>query len=157
MSKRHRHPERPIEPRLPPHLAKDLRDLYQPPLSVTTQVEEKIAEMAWRQCEAIKARRRVRRWGQFGALAAAIVLVVWLGDALQRPDVPSPTPPPLVGVEDIDRNGHVDILDAFVLARRLQRGGRLNPQWDVNRDGIVDHTDVDAVATAAVRLNGGAP
>ncbi len=157
MSKRHRQPEQSTEPRLPAHLAKDLRDLYQPPLSLTPQVDEKIAEMAWQQCEAIKARRRVRRWGQFGAVAAAIVFVVWLGDALQRPDVPSPAPPPLVGVEDIDRNGLVDILDAFVLARHLERGERLNPQWDVNRDGIVDHTDVDAVATTAVRLNGGAP
>jgi hypothetical protein len=45
----------------------------------------------------------------------------------------------------------VNIVDALHLAHEIQAGrGR-----DVNRDGKIDQQDVDAVAMAAVRLNGG--
>ena len=54
---------------------------------------------------------------------------------------------------DIDRSGHVDILDAFALARRIQEGNASG--FDFNNDGVVDRSDVDAVAAQAVRLKKG--
>jgi hypothetical protein len=48
----------------------------------------------------------------------------------------------------------VDILDAFLIARTLDRGGQPNPRWDVNADGRVDAADADVVAGAAVSLRG---
>ena len=47
------------------------------------------------------------------------------------------------------------ILDAFALARHIEHGDRLDPRWDVNGDGVVDQTDVDWVATTAVRIDRG--
>jgi hypothetical protein len=62
-----------------------------------------------------------------------------------------------------------DIRDAFYLARQLAKessdgkkqeaGSQLPAFWDVNRDGVVDQADVNALAVAAVALpeqgNGG--
>jgi hypothetical protein len=56
--------------------------------------------------------------------------------------------------EDVNRDGRVDVLDAFALARALEAGGGRR-EWDLNRDGAVDDRDVDAVALAAVALTGG--
>jgi hypothetical protein len=49
----------------------------------------------------------------------------------------------------------VDILDAFLLARRIESGGPLDAGWDINGDGRIDGDDVDAIAFAAVRLGPG--
>jgi hypothetical protein len=54
---------------------------------------------------------------------------------------------------DIDRSGSVDILDAFALARRIQEGNASG--FDFTNDGVVDRSDVDAVAAQAVRLRKG--
>ncbi|MBN1846092.1 MAG: hypothetical protein JW810_10445 [Sedimentisphaerales bacterium] len=54
--------------------------------------------------------------------------------------------------EDIDRSGRVDILDAFLLARHIDKRLALSPQWDVTGDGQVNQNDVIAVAQAAVHV-----
>ncbi len=55
--------------------------------------------------------------------------------------------------EDINRDGRVDILDAFALARKI-KAGSVTPGWlDVNGDGVVDERDVTAVAAHAVQLS----
>jgi hypothetical protein len=56
---------------------------------------------------------------------------------------------------DIDRNGRVDILDAFKLARYIETAGPAESAWDINGDGQIDRSDVDMVALAAVRLDKG--
>ena len=56
---------------------------------------------------------------------------------------------------DIDRNGEVNILDAFTLARHIESRQPLSQLWDLNGDGLVDRRDVDTIAMAAVRLNKG--
>ncbi|HWL92171.1 MAG TPA: dockerin type I domain-containing protein, partial [Phycisphaerae bacterium] len=58
--------------------------------------------------------------------------------------------------EDVDGSGRVDILDAFVLARRIDGGAGVSESFDLTGDGQVNRFDVDAVAMAAVRLKGGA-
>jgi hypothetical protein len=56
---------------------------------------------------------------------------------------------------DIDRNGRVDILDAFKLAKHIESAGSTETKWDINGDGLIDRSDVDVVALAAVRLDKG--
>jgi hypothetical protein len=56
---------------------------------------------------------------------------------------------------DVDLNGRVDILDAFKLAKHIKAGIRPDTKWDINGDGAVNRSDVDAIARAAVRLDKG--
>jgi len=46
----------------------------------------------------------------------------------------------------------LDIVDAYRLALRLERGEAVDGTWDRNGDGRVDRADVDAIARAAVRV-----
>lgn len=48
---------------------------------------------------------------------------------------------------------HFDIVDAYMLDRRLRSGGVESAAWDVNNDGKVDSRDVDALARQAVAVN----
>lgn len=62
------------------------------------------------------------------------------------------------GVEirgDVDGSGQVDILDAYILALRVERKADSNPAWDMDGDGSVDRDDADAVAKIAVSIEGG--
>jgi hypothetical protein len=54
--------------------------------------------------------------------------------------------------EDLNRDGKLDILDAYLLAKRLADQQPLAKEWDVNGDGVINGKDVDAVALAAVKL-----
>ena len=54
--------------------------------------------------------------------------------------------------QDLDRSGRVDILDAFYLARQIEKQLELQSQWDVTGDGTVNQKDVDAIASTAVRV-----
>ena len=57
--------------------------------------------------------------------------------------------------EDINRDGRVDILDAFQLARELGSGQKPAPGLDLNGDGVVDSRDVEIIAVQAVKLGKG--
>lgn len=54
--------------------------------------------------------------------------------------------------EDLNRDGEVDILDAFMLARKLQNPPLSDSNLDINGDGFIDHRDVDTIAAHAVSL-----
>ena len=54
--------------------------------------------------------------------------------------------------QDLNRSGRVDILDAFYLARQIEKQLELQNQWDVTGDGNVNQKDVDAIASTAVRV-----
>ncbi len=144
------------EARIPRRLQDDLTALYGGDVSVPAAVDEAVIDLARRRLAGRRRARLVLRMAQVGAAAAAAVgLMVWLAGVGQREaDAPSS-----IGVvaarEDIDRNGAVNILDAFVLARRIKAAGEFQTAWDVNRDGAVNRADVDAVAAAAVRLEQG--
>jgi len=56
---------------------------------------------------------------------------------------------------DVNGDGCVNILDAFVLAKALERGGARRGEWDWSGDGRVDRADVEWVARAAVSITGG--
>jgi predicted anti-sigma-YlaC factor YlaD len=103
-------------------------------------------------------RRHVSRVAPWAAAAAAIVIVAVAG-AMWRagfgPSSPAAkSPAAITRIDDVNRDGRVDVLDAFAIARAVEAGDG-SSSWDVNRDGAVDEGDVDAVALAAVSLGGG--
>jgi hypothetical protein len=97
--------------------------------------------------------RPPRRWSRLAlpaalagaAAAAALALLVARDRAPARPAAPA-----IAG--DVNRDRQIDILDAFALARALERGQPLAADCDLNRDRRIDRDDVDAAARAAVAL-----
>jgi hypothetical protein len=65
-------------------------------------------------------------------------------------------PPPAQQREDVDHDGKVDILDAFVVAKLIEARGQLDRTYDINGDGRIDGADVDRIAMAAVDTSGDA-
>ncbi|HPD30137.1 MAG TPA: dockerin type I domain-containing protein [Phycisphaerae bacterium] len=180
-----------LQVHVPQELVNEMRKIYPSGGPVPAQLDEAILAAA-----RVRIATRRRAWIVLRrvsiavtAAAAAIGLAVWIGQGGLK-STPSPemmiaavTP---AGPKDIDRNGRVDILDAFILARHLDerlgttadtsgadalvgpqdsaasarkasgRGEARPSDWDVNGDGVIDQGDVDAVAMAAVSLKGGA-
>jgi len=54
--------------------------------------------------------------------------------------------------QDLNGDGKVDILDAFILAKKLQGAPFRDPSLDVNGDGVIDRRDVETIAAHAVSL-----
>lgn len=120
------------------------------------------------------------RWkwvvGSFGSLIAVVLLVaVWPRNpmnsrssdgssdiALSAAATPGPATEAARSAgnvaADLDRNGRIDILDAFALARSIQSGDTrsemtdLNSIADLNQDGQLNQRDVDLIAMTAVTL-----
>jgi hypothetical protein len=147
------------EPHVSDRLRKDLRDLFTPPGTVPTRLDQAIRSQASRRLA--KPRRLIirLRWAGVAAAAAVIVVGIILYQApldrshpAQMANLKSVSPAPAEGGADVDGNGRVDILDAFRLARQIETRGPADQRWDLNGDGRVDKDDVDLVAAAAVRL-----
>jgi hypothetical protein len=136
---------------LPPKLLDDLSALHAP-ARVPEHVDRSVLQDARVYLSAPSRRPRNSRWiiGATGAVAAAIALAV----LLVRPDHArrqvASVQQQLAG--DVNRDGRVDVLDALILAHRLQGGQSPPAQADVNRDGKVDSHDVEAIALAAVHM-----
>lgn len=154
---------------LPPALLRDLSDLYAGP-AVPREVDARVRNDAithFARASRKSRPSRLLRWVGGGAAAAAAVALATLllpqnESGPQRavvmreadraaPPVASP-PLSIASAEDIDRNGRVDILDAFAIARALQERNGPPDAWDVTGDGKVDQGDVDRVAGNAVRV-----
>jgi hypothetical protein len=80
--------------------------------------------------------------------AATACLAVGLAYFVSRPS------PQQFAREDLNRDGRVDILDAFQLARQTQAGAN-SAATDLNQDGVTDRRDAELIATHAVRLEKG--
>lgn len=135
-----------------------LSELHGSGPGVPSEVDREILAGARR---AFAARRR--RWvfvQRIGAgLAAAAVLA--LGVRLFFPGPHSVVAPvqraQLAQAADINRDGRVDILDAYLVARHIARHEPLDSAWDINGDGVVDQKDVDLIAHLAVQTEEGKP
>ncbi len=106
-----------------------------PRIEVPPEVRHAVLALAGR-----RMRPRRRLWIPLAAAAALLLGLVALWPRTSAP-------------EDVDRSGAVDVLDAYALALRLRSGARLDPRWDVNRDGVVDRRDVDEIARRSVSLS----
>ncbi len=148
-----RQPDHPADPDVPHGLVQDLGAVYGDCGPIPDQLGETVAAQARSHFALHRRRRMVLRLAKVGAAAASVALVCWLGwpePPSQMPDMPAVLA--VVEPEDIDRNGRVDILDAFALARGLETPASLQQGWDITNDGRIDLRDVDAVAFAAVNL-----
>lgn len=168
-------PDHHDEPQLPPELVRDLRALYPYPATPPAEVEQAVRTEAREQ---IGNLRRHRRWGFWSSIAACVGFVFIMQQVMRTSTLPeiddrerlvqSPAPEVAgrgiaamkiaeINPADIDGNGRVDILDAYVMARSMANDSTSpNPAWDINADGTIDQRDIDAVAQSAVRLKGGA-
>lgn len=144
------------EPTLPQALKEDLAALYRPDVSVPVEADQAVLGAARAHFARQRRRRMILRLAPLAAAAAAVILLAIPAIQSVRTQARRAAPAALAArPEDIDRNGRVDILDAFTLARQLEAGAAAEPGWDVNYDGDVDGADVDAIAMLAVRINGG--
>ncbi len=87
------------------------------------------------------------------AIIALCLALVWMR-GLKDVDDRGTQPPEIVRKEDINGDGTVDIIDAYLLASRIEAKGTLASEWDLNADGEVDQSDVDLLADQAVALAG---
>lgn len=145
------------ELKLPQALVNDLRAALAGKVHIPQQVDAQVWSAA-RQCWLRQRRRTAVRWFQAGAAsAAAIALAVWLSWPTSRSAAPTPSAPPArlaaATCPSFDRSRKASILDAFTLAKSLERHAALDASWDLNQDGVVDRQDVDVIAARAVSLN----
>jgi hypothetical protein len=153
-------------PRVREQLAADLKRLYRPPGAVPAEADRVILERAREhfathgQSQA-QPRRRIRvvfrRVVRVAAVAAVLVIAFLifptrLSEQSTVKSPPAPMQTKAASNEDIDHNGRVNILDAFAMARSLEKQDTTEKHWDFNGDGVVDRRDVDVVAYAAVRI-----
>jgi len=146
-----------FEDALPPGLVEGLGQAYGRSVEVPRAIDQAVLG-AMR--EKFARRRRMRlivRWGAVasGAVAACVVLAIWLGSGDGRATQMASTPATVAIKGDIDASGRVDMVDALLLARRVKRGEKLDAAWDINGDGKVDQADVEAIAHGAVTLRQG--
>jgi hypothetical protein len=126
-----------------PRLGDALRAAYTHRAGVPVSVDEGIRAAA---AELFGRRRRLRlmaRWGMglAAGIAAAIVLIV----SLHRP---APLGP-------VGRDQQMSMVDALKLAKHLAAKESIDKSWDLNRDGVIDQKDIDAVAAMSVTLKRG--
>lgn len=161
MSNHERHFDNDADLDLTPKFSEDLGRLFAPDRPLPAYVDRAVAEAARRHFARPRRRLWKRHWAVPATAAAAILLGVCLwwfhaGSATRTEhDRRARALAVAQPAADIDRNGKIDILDAFTLARHIESSQPADKAWDFNGDGLIDHRDVDTVALVAVRLNKG--
>ncbi|HEX4796463.1 MAG TPA: dockerin type I domain-containing protein [Humisphaera sp.] len=134
---------------LPAQLHSDLRRLSEGTIPVPSHIDSAIlgdAKSGWLRRMRF---RPIQRWMLVGGSIAAALLIAWgVTSMVHR------TPSQMAQLGDVNRDGRIDILDALVVAQAIKSGGKLDPAWDINHDGVVDQKDVDWIAATAVNVSG---
>ena len=139
------------EPTAPAKLVAALKEPPSRRAFVPRSVDAAVLHAA-RQHFAQPARTRLslfRSWLAWPAVATSAVVLLGFGYFWFRQDEST-----RFAREDINRDGRVDILDAFQLARETQSGSQSEAR-DLNGDGVVDHRDAEFIATRVVSLEKG--
>ena len=142
---------------VPSLLARDLAELYRRDITVPREIDDAVLWAARGRFARERRMYMLLRWGGGVAAAAAIIL---LGLGLWRAGSTSQAPVAIVRFEprdpqDINLDGQVDILDAFLLAKRIQSTATQDVVYDVNHDGQVDQEDARTIAISAVHIGRG--
>lgn len=127
-----------------------------PPADVPPEREAAILAIARRRAAAARATPPRRRgWALAGRWAAAAMLILAVGalvlherralESSQLASAPPPRPTLTLAQADLNGDGRVDVIDAFVLARAVTRG--------TPRIGDADRHDVDVILAMAVALD----
>jgi len=148
-----------LDLRIPSRLSNDLKAIFEPQAGVPPEIDRAVMDRAHKYFSAVQSsqgRRRRVHWAWRVAAAAAVIIFAFSLDLTKQtgPITESFSISKTQAI-DIDRNGRVDILDAFKLARHIESADRTETAWDVNGDGQIDRSDVDMVALTAVRLDKG--
>ncbi len=155
MSEETKHFDEDLVMRVSQKFSEDLNILFKPHFSIPPEVDRAVLEGAHQQFAQKHWGHRILRHISIWRVAAAVAVIIF-AFSLNLTQKPGPTTSQSLLVEaravDIDRNGRVDILDAFKLARYVESAGRAEKKWDINGDGQINSNDVDLVASAAVRL-----
>lgn len=158
MTEKDKHFDEDLDLKVPPKLSADLNALFKPQLGVPPEVDRAVMDRAYMHFAAMQPGQGKRRihWAWRIAAAAAVVIFAFSLDLTKQagPTKQHALMSKMQAV-DIDRNGRVDILDAFKLAKHIETAGTVEKEWDINGDGVIDSRDVDMVAHAAVRLDKG--
>ena len=146
----------------PQALRDDLAALFGPDLAVPPSVDAAVMARARGHLGRRRWRGPALRWAAAAVAAAAAAVFVLVIPTLTSHEAPMASrPAPMVAKaapglrDDINGDGRLDVLDAFALARSIENKQKLAAAWDLNRDGVVDRKDADAVAMAAVSLKRG--
>ena len=139
---------------LPPRLRDAIARMHESVVPVPTELDDSILADAKRSFH-----HRRRAWmviGRFSiGIATAALVAIALRVLMAAPSSHPPTamvqPPRLYQIADVNHDGRVDILDAYIVARKIAHHEPLDPAWDINGDGVVDQKDVDLIATLAVQ------
>lgn len=125
--------------------AEALRNFQKQRVLVPSRVDEEILTAARKHFQQQRPRKIISlpRWTALAASVALICGMIYFARTRNQS----------YAAEDINRDGAVDILDAFVLAKRIE-AAEIAPA-DFNRDGKTDHGDVEAIASGVVRLEKG--
>jgi hypothetical protein len=133
-----------FNPHIPDGLKKDLNALFKSRISIPAEVDRAVLDRASVfLLQRHQRRNRIFRWA--GSVAAAAAIIIFVCIFINHTAIEG----------DIDRNGRVNILDAFVLARQIESADSPNKNWDMNGDGLVNQSDVDTIALVAVNINKG--
>jgi hypothetical protein len=126
-------------------LAAGLRALGRPRMTVPQSADDAILAAA----RARLGRKRVSGTATAWAAAAAVVLA--MGLAVLLPIAWRKGAGTSAVSMDVNGDGHVDILDALALERKIENHELYNPKWDIVPDGRIDEKDVQAIAMFVVQ------
>jgi hypothetical protein len=165
------------EPKAPAKLVTDLKDLHKEHVFVPPKVDQSILNAAREQLEETSREPAeqetagqpwIPQWAPWAA-AASLMLLLFLTLPGEKHTSPSALAKASVSAKevalkqkpsslatmisrkDINKDGQVDILDAFMLASRIQTGA-IEENWDINGDGQVNQADVEEISAFAVKL-----
>lgn len=141
----------PDELEAPVELVSALRRLTAEPTFVPPTLDEAILEAGRRQLVR-RPRRSFGWWFTLPGLATSAALIVLMVQVHWNPLRNSAAK---FAPEDINRDGQVDILDAFAMARQVRDGTAPTRVLDLNGDGVVDERDVARIVARAVSLGKG--
>ena len=160
MTERKEHFDEDMDLKIASKLSADLNALFKPKVGVPPEVDRAVMDRAHKHFTPLqsgKGKRLRIHWAWRIAAAAAVIILAFSLDLTKQPDPKTDSFSSLSEAQaiDIDQNGRVDILDAFKLAQHIESADRTETEWDFNGDGLIDRSDVDMVALAAVRLDKG--